>query len=251
MEWKDRVKSNPYLKKLIIDGEEKIVEIREIDENIIENGTPLNAENIQTLDDSKVSKNGDTMTGSLVLADSSYLDGIDNEGNRSHLIRIFNNKVNIGQGDKVIYFDTNADIEYWKNGEGYTIASTKYVDNKFKQKILWQDVAGSFMKENQVVTLSQKISEQNNGIVLVFEKYDIANSEPVGYGFTTFFVPKSIISAFWDGIGMNFQICNNSTFHSYKYLTIYDNKITGVYNNSQVVNGVDNRNDVLVAVIGV
>lgn len=51
MEWKDRVKSNPYLKKLIIDGEEKIVEIREVDENIIENGTPLNAENMQGLDD--------------------------------------------------------------------------------------------------------------------------------------------------------------------------------------------------------
>lgn len=119
------------------------------------------------------------------------------------------------------------------------------------QKILWRDTNGSYMRDNQIANLSQKITEQNNGIVLVFEGYDPINQQPIGYAFTTFFVPKSIISAFWSGIGMNFQICNNSLFHSYKYLTIYDDRIEGTYNNAQVVNGVDNRNDVLVAVIGV
>lgn len=133
---------------------------------------------------------------------------------------------------------------------GDTGKSLKDILNK-KQNILWKNSEGSFMTDTQTVTLSQKISEQENGIVLVFQRYDVNAGAVAGWGFTTFFVPKSLINIAWDGVGCNFQICRNNAFEAYKYLYIYDDKIKGIADNEKTVNSVNNKNHVLVAVVGV
>lgn len=51
MNWLNRIRTNPFLRKIIIDGEEKEVEIRDIDSNVTQQGTPIDAENMQALDD--------------------------------------------------------------------------------------------------------------------------------------------------------------------------------------------------------
>ena len=191
----------------------------------------------------KVSKNGDTMTGDLILDNAHYLKGIDKEGNVIQLIRAYGNKTAIGDGEKEMRFWASTMPTVEINGKVHTLATRE-------QNILWQD-EGKFMNGTQVVTLSQKISEQNNGIVLVFAEWDIENSKLAGWGYNTFFIPKTIIDVAWNGVGMSFQMCQNNEFRAYKYLYINDDKIYGNDGNAQTQNNVDNRNKVLVAVIGV
>lgn len=125
------------------------------------------------------------------------------------------------------------------------------LEKKLKeQKILWTD-NGTYMSANDQVQLSEKISEQKNGIVLVFTEWDSGKNERKGWGYNTFFVPKTIIPITWNGVGISFQICWQNTFRAFKYLYIYDNYIQGHDNNIAIQNGVNNCGQVLVAVIGV
>lgn len=124
------------------------------------------------------------------------------------------------------------------------------INNLKKQKVLWQD-NGNYMGENQTAQLSEKVSEQNNGIVLVFTEWDSGKNERKGWGYNTFFVPKSIIPITWNGVGLSFQIFWQNTFRAFKYLYIYDDKIKGNNGNSSTQNGVNNCDQVLIAVIGV
>lgn len=119
-----------------------------------------------------------------------------------------------------------------------------------KQNILWSDV-GAYMSKNQVAQLSENLSNQNKGIVLVFTEWDIDKDERKGWGYNTFFIPKTIPSITWEGVGMSFQMFWQNTPRAYKYLYIYDDKIMGADDNVATQNGVNNKNQVLVAVIGV
>jgi len=119
-------------------------------------------------------------------------------------------------------------------------------------KVLWS--GASHMNGNQSISLSENVSAQNNGIVLVFSYYDGSNA--LNHSFTTHYIPKYQIAAF-PNCGHTFLMAINAGFSNVgaKYLTFTDNSITGHSGNttSGSNSGIsfNNSNYVLRYVIGV
>ncbi len=120
------------------------------------------------------------------------------------------------------------------------------------QKMLW--TGGWAMTAEQTATLSEPVSEQANGIVLVFSRYysDAVQDD----NFNSFFVPKTLVAA-KQGFGSSF-LMTTSTFSvvCQKYLYISDGKIVGNVNNTAIGTGTSgiayaNNGYVLRYVIGV
>lgn len=123
-----------------------------------------------------------------------------------------------------------------------------------ENKVLWSGTY--YMTEGQTANLSQPISKQMTGIVLVFSRYDIANSTAMNEHFSYEFVPKQIV-ALQEGKGSIFNLgTSNGTYSGSKYLYISDTSIAGHANNGATGtgdNGVKYNNNrfVLRYVIGV
>lgn len=102
--------------------------------------------------------------------------------------------------------------------------------------VLWS--GGSYMNGTQTATLSQKISDQDHGIVIVFSGYDITNKVALNNSWTTHFIPKEMIQ-YNNGGGQTFHMSINAAMSEFgaKYLYIYDDKITGHVSNSQTGTG--------------
>ena len=102
------------------------------------------------------------------------------------------------------------------------------------QKILWQGVW--YMTAGHTVDLSKTpISEQPNGIVLLFSAYE--NNEAQDYNWHSFFIPKAFIETH-SGNGILFPMfTQNFGAVGNKYLYISDTRITGHANNTATGTG--------------
>ena len=95
-------------------------------------------------------------------------------------------------------------------------------------KVLWS--GASWMMESHTATLTEAISAQANGIVLVWSEY--TDSEVVNANFNTCFIPKHFVSAqSGKGIAMLLTTATLGAIGS-KYLYISDTALTGYANNS-------------------
>lgn len=117
--------------------------------------------------------------------------------------------------------------------------------------LLWQ--GGYYMQESHNIALSEPISRQKSGIVLVFSAY--VDGEIKNYHFASEFVPKYVVQA-QNGGGHVFNFSSgNYAFVASKYLYIYDSNIKGhEYNvGSGTNNGItyNNKHWILRYVIGV
>lgn len=115
-------------------------------------------------------------------------------------------------------------------------------------KYLW--TGAHFMNANQTATLNDKISNQLNGIVLVWSKY---SNGAQNYEWNCFFIPKQIVTE--QPGGGHAMYCIGS-WPSYKYVYVNQAYITGSSANeskNNKINGVtvDSTNHVLRYVIGV
>ena len=140
--------------------------------------------------------------------------------------------------------------------EGVEFALQTYFDKppiiNGGQKVLWS--GGYSMIATQTITLSELVSEQPSGIVLVFSRYyDGAAQDD---NFNSFFVPKTLVSM-KQGYGSAF-IMGTTTFGVIcnKYLYISNDKIVGNANNSATGTGASgiiyaNNSYVLRYVIGI
>ena len=126
--------------------------------------------------------------------------------------------------------------------------------SSFPGKLLWS--GGLYMGAGQTATLSENVSDQRNGIVLVFSSYDVENSTANDYGYSYHFIPK-YQATLLSGKGHSFILTDTGTlsYISVKYLYISDNAISGNANNTAIgtSNGVTyaNNRQVLRYVIGV
>ena len=117
------------------------------------------------------------------------------------------------------------------------------------QNILWQDEGiGSFMNGSQVANLSQKVSEQNNGIILQFRAY-------TGDTYNYIFIPKTHV-LYFNGDGVDcFLTGDNFSAVAHKYIYVTDAQLSGHDINVEqgTKNGItfNNKKFVLTAVIGV
>ena len=123
-----------------------------------------------------------------------------------------------------------------------------------KGKILW--TGGYYMTEGHKITLSEAISAQPSGIVLVFSRY--ANGAVADTNFNDFFVAKALVDV-KPGVGHLFAMYATPTFEimAAKYLYINDTTITGHANNiltgTSTTTGISYQNNAFVLryVIGV
>lgn len=121
------------------------------------------------------------------------------------------------------------------------------------EKVLWNGV--SFMYSSLTITLSEAISAQPRGIVLVFSHYDYSGGTVHDYSWAFHFVPKWFVSAY-SGKGCDFVYTTSGDSLQRKYLYISDTTIKGHdlnSNQSYKLNGlsIDQTDSVLRYVIGV
>lgn len=103
-----------------------------------------------------------------------------------------------------------------------------------EQKILWSGTV--WPSDSQTATFSGKVSEQKNGIVLVWSRY--ADGEGAKDDqFISCFVPKKLVAQ-KEGKGHTFTLFANSFSNvSSKYVYISDNRLTGHTNNTATGSG--------------
>ena len=96
---------------------------------------------------------------------------------------------------------------------------------------------GWYMLGGQTIHLEEKLSEQQNGIILVWSYYDPPNAQNWSWNFTV--IPKIFTTDNTSVGGMCTFMVNNATFGSVavKYLYIYDDHIKGNENNSKTGTG--------------
>lgn len=120
-------------------------------------------------------------------------------------------------------------------------------------KVLWS--GGYYMTASHTINLSEKVSQQPSGIVLVFSRY--SGGEAQNYHWNEFFVSKEWVRRH-PGTGHSFMMTNDGLFSlmASKYLYIHDDKIGGNDVNGQSGTGTsgivyNNAGFVLRYVIGV
>lgn len=104
--------------------------------------------------------------------------------------------------------------------QGFTCGS---VTDNFKNKVLW---AGALWPSSEhTLSLSEYVTDQPHGIVLVFSVYE--NGAAADWGFSTFFVPKEYVNKH-SGKGMDFPM-GTTTFGvcANKYLYVGNSAIRG------------------------
>lgn len=98
----------------------------------------------------------------------------------------------------------------------------------FQGSVLWS--GGYYMTSGHTITLSENVSDQANGITLVFSEY--VDGAAKNQTFVSFFVSKKLVASH-AGCGHCFTMSDsNLAYFATKYLYISDDKIVGHDNNS-------------------
>lgn len=125
---------------------------------------------------------------------------------------------------------SRSDNNVWAYGEWYRSTLSKSMSDLIYggQKVLWS--GGYYMTAGHTIKLSEKISEQNQGVVLVFSA--LTDGAAGNYWWHHFFVPKNIVINN-PGSGHCFTMASgNFSLVAMKYLLIKDAEITGHDNNN-------------------
>lgn len=151
-------------------------------------------------------------------------------------------QMNLSRAWERIYHSVNGEMKW---GKWICVSD-------FDGQLLWD--GAYYMNETQTATLSEPISKQRSGIVLIFSRY--SGGEAQDYHFNSYFIPKYQVSLH-PGAGCVFVMSTKEPFSTVgsKYLYINDQTIVGSDVNQAVgtANGVTYSNNgfVLRHVIGV
>lgn len=100
------------------------------------------------------------------------------------------------------------------------------------QKVLWGEnlTSGMYMTQDHTATLTEGVSQQRNGIVLMFCYYN--GTGDTNWGYQSFFIPKVMVEL-QNGKGHTFSLTNGKFGDvGTKYLYISDDKIVGHIDNT-------------------
>lgn len=220
-----------------------------------------------------------TITGNLTNPSATYITNSDSnesekvidkivnlEAENAEIKELVSNKLDVETAEityaKISDLDSaTANITSLKStfGEFKTLTINNFasvdasINDLQANKVLWS--GGWYMISGHTATLSESISSQANGIVLVFSRYSSSTAQD--YNFNTIFVPKSQV-ANHSGAGHSFIMTTDGTFSvmASKYLYINDTSIVGNDNNDKTGTGTSgivytNNGFVLRYVIGV
>lgn len=133
---------------------------------------------------------------------------------------------------------------YQKENGKYQVAINGLVNTNINDVLQVYDDNGNLINNNQIlwgpdyyfmsgsntINLSQKVSEQKNGIVLVWQAYSDNAPQPWDYNFT--FIPKwQVITNSSRGV-MCFLATSHASYIGTKYVYLFDDKIKGYNDNS-------------------
>jgi hypothetical protein len=190
--------------------------------------------------------NAETPSSAIVLKANTDLNTIKTSGfyTYSSATRetLLNMPITVGSGGLVVMdmgeagqkiqiaIKCSVNTEIW---ERMYYSSTWYAWKKIYNgsgKILWS--GAYYMTETHDIALSEKVSEQPSGIVLVFSRY--ADGKAGDYGFNSFFVSKAFIDAH-NGVGSTFTLNSSALFGvmGAKYLYLHDDHIKGHVDNNK------------------
>lgn len=101
--------------------------------------------------------------------------------------------------------------------------------SEFKnQTKLWEGTL--LMTDDDIINLSQKVSDQKNGIILSFCGY--SNGQAQNNNWSQFVIPKKWLEGYSNGGGHFFLLGGASGPVAYKYIYIRDTQLQGHANNS-------------------
>ena len=262
----DRIEGNTVIAdKLVIKGEDGLyyklntdgitTETEQTDYNSL-NGNVIKAKSITA---TKISVTDlvafDATIGGFNITENSIYSGvkesIDNTTNGVYLDK--DGQIYIGDSTNYLkyYMDENGNYKLEISADILS-STTKAKERENRQsKSLWS--GAYYMLASQTINLSESISSQPNGIILVWKRY--ADGAAQNDNIVTHFIHKFVVSAY-SGRGHNLSLgTSDFTKLGCKYLYISDDSITGNDNNSKTgtANGVTFANDywVLTDVIGV
>lgn len=193
--------------------------------------------------------------GIIVMNDGAGIAGVDADGDImvNFTANTSSNAVELGIGN---YLKNQGRTSIYGNNVDIFSNNSVYVNGMElgANKVLWS--GASQLNASQIITLSEPISEQLTGIILVFSWYDTSTSTARDTSFNTFFVSKEQ-ARLLPNCGHTFIMSINAGFSAIgaKYLFLTDNNISGHVGNttSGTNSGItfDNSNYVLRYVIGV
>lgn len=228
------------------------------EEDIVEFGLPVKF------------NNGETPEGAIVIPPNTDIDTILEPGYYVFSSATSSTLVNLpfstagsgsievireGESNQVRQVITRCSVnrEIWERIYYSNTWQSTQIIYKGGNRVLWSGAL--LMSASQTATLSQKISEQPNGIVLVFSRYSASESR--NYHFNSFFIAKGFVEVM-PGVGNTFLMTTDGSFSvmATKYLYIHDDKIVGNDNNTLTGTGTsgvkyENNGFVLRYIIGV
>ena len=188
-----------------------------------------------------------------IVFDNTYgLSGKNTSGIARRNIQLVNENNNFVLGyDNYIYGEGATQIYgYYINlfaKLSMSLNATAGISSNRPLKTLWS--GAWYMQSGQTASLTENVTKQLNGIVLVWSKY---SGGPKDYEWNCFFIPKEMASKH-PGAGYSLICIGN--WPSYKYIYVNNKSITGNAANSSnnSINGVnyDSKNHVLRYVLGV
>lgn len=205
-----------------------------------------------------VDKNGNIQCNDAVMRNATAINLVVDSG-QAHFDGIGDEPI-VTVNDAISGFNTNlwGSSIVMDNGNGKDFFEVNYGGIKFKDRyildneVLWNGVY--YMNASQTANLSEKISDQPHGIVLVWSKYASGQANDSSWQFH--FVPKSFVDFYGSGNGCSFML-GGTRFSNMatKYLYISDGSIKGHADNtaSGTASGITYNNSayVLRYVIGV
>lgn len=193
----------------------------------------------------------------VIMTDNKTIRGRQSDGADVQLMGVNGDNIVLGWG---AYDNKKGDTLLCGNNIKLNMNEKLYINGREygREKVLWSVSRGNQMGDGQVITLSESVYKQPNGIVLIFSGYDLANQGAQDVGWSTHFVPRKMPDYAGINEGQCFLLGYNSGFGliGAKYLYIDDTTIKGHVSNTQYGTGAsnikfDNRQFCLRYVLGV
>lgn len=165
-----------------------------------------------------------------------YLYGYGNSTNRGlydsvygHVLRVYDSYIKMKKLE-LDQLNVKGEIYGGTNGDKKVLYDADF-DTKFANKVLWQ--GASYMNADQTITLSEAISKQKYGILLIWSHY---TSSAQNYDWNTNLVSKHTVATY-PNQGYQFVVANDNNAVVTKYLYINDTKISGYSSNIDSASG--------------